>query len=102
MLCISAQAERAGEIRPGTSRRDAAQIVDVLYDTNKFQNYRAQLGGARNFVRTYRNPSSHAARSPKAAAENIRRCKAGFFEALRMAAELQSLIRGVGYRVSVH
>jgi hypothetical protein len=102
VLCISTQAEKDNKIPPGTSRRDAAVIVDILYSTSTFENYRAALGGVRNFLRTYRNPPSHAARTAKAAAEKIRMCKAGFSEALRMAGELRSLIQRVGYRVVVH
>jgi hypothetical protein len=102
VLCISTQAEKAGKIPTGTSKRDAAEIVDVLYSTQMFHNHRAALGGTRSFLRTYRNPPSHAARTPKAAAQKIRMCKAGLFEALRIAGELRSLIQKVGYRAIIH
>jgi hypothetical protein len=99
--CIATQAEAAGRVAAGTSRRDAADIIDILYNTPTFHNYRAALGGARSFFREYRNPPSHPARTPKEAADKIRKCKAGLFEALRMAGELRLIIQRVGYRVIV-
>lgn len=100
LSCICTQAETAGVIAAGTSGGTASNIVDVLYNT--FSHYRAALGGARSFLREYRNPPSHPAKSAKAAAEKLRKCKAGFFEALRMASELRSVIQALGYRVIVH
>jgi hypothetical protein len=99
--CLASQAEAAGKIPAGTSRRDAADIIDTLYATPMFNNYRAALGGARSFFRAYRNPPSHPARTPKEVVEKIRKCKTGLIEAIRMAGELRSLIQKVGYRVII-
>ncbi|HUZ32469.1 MAG TPA: hypothetical protein VMV19_10270 [Xanthobacteraceae bacterium] len=101
VVCIAGQAERAGVVPPGTSGKDAALIIDDLYPTGLCHNYRAALGGARNFIRQYRNIASHPARTPRAEADRIRNCKTGFLEAARIACELRDLIRGVGYRVLV-
>lgn len=102
--CICTQAETAGVIAAGTSRATAAAIVDVLYNNNtpQFSHHRAVWGAARSFLREYRNPPSHPAKSAKAAAEQFRKCKAGFFEALRMTAELRTVIQALGYKVIVH
>ncbi len=102
VLCIATQAAKAGEVRAGTPKEEAAKIVDVLWDTKKFVPYRAALGRTRSFFRIYRNPPSHASRNPREAAEKIRKCKDGFIEALRVAAELRSVIQHGGYRVVVH
>lgn len=101
ILCISAQAETAGMVTAGTSGKATAAIIDELYTTGHFHNHRAHLGGARSFVRTYRNVCSHPAVIPRQAAEKIRKCKAGFFEALRIATELRAVIRDLGFRVTV-
>jgi hypothetical protein len=100
--CIAVQAEAAGAVPPNTSNLDTAQIIDALYAAGPFHNYRAALGGARNFVRTYRNIASHPAINPQAAANKIRSCKAGFFEALRLARELRAVIQALGYRTIIH
>lgn len=101
VICLAAQAQRAGKAPPNTSKKDAAEIIDVLYVTPMFQPYRATLGGARSFFREYRNPPSHPPRTPSEAAATLRKCKAGLFEALRMASELQRVIQNAGYRVSI-
>jgi hypothetical protein len=102
IICIAGQAAATGIVSKSTSKKATAKIIDVLYNTTAFANHRAALGGARSFVREYRNPPSHPARTPKEAAERIRKCKAGFFEALRVAAELRSVIHNLGYRVVIH
>jgi len=101
VICIAQQAETSGRISTGTSRGDAADIIDVLYANAAFRNFRAALGGARSFLREYRNPPSHPARTPKDEADKIRTCKTGLFEALRMAGELRSVIQKAGYRVII-
>ncbi|TLZ44533.1 MAG: hypothetical protein E6K21_19325 [Gammaproteobacteria bacterium] len=99
--CIATQAQGAGIVPASTSKKDAADIIDILYATPMFHPYRAALGGARSFFREYRNPPSHPPRTPNEAAVTLRKCKAGLFEALRMAAELRRVIQLVGYRVSI-
>jgi hypothetical protein len=100
--CIAAQAESAGVVPVGTSAKRTADVIDDLYPTGAFHNYRAALGGARSFARTYRNIASHPATTASQAAEKFRRCKTGFLEALRIATELRTVIRNLGYRVIVH
>jgi hypothetical protein len=101
ITCIATQAEAANVVGPGTSRKAAAGIIDDLYQTGAFHNHRAALGGARNFARTYRNASSHPARTPNEAAEKIRKCKTGFFDSLRIAGELRLMIQDLGYIVRI-
>jgi hypothetical protein len=99
--CIATQAESAGTVPSGTSRNATADIIDELYNTGAFHNHRAALGGTRSFVKNYRNVASHPAKTPKQAVDKIRKCRDGFFEALRIARELQALIQGVHYQVRI-
>ncbi|MGH7032409.1 MAG: hypothetical protein ACREFL_01605, partial [Stellaceae bacterium] len=101
VVCIARQAEARGVVPVGTSGQNTASTIDNLYPTNAFHNHRAALGGVRNFAKTYRNIASHPAESPKQVAAKIRKCKAGFFEALRVAEELQTVIHGLGYHVNI-
>lgn len=101
ITCIAKQAEAAGVVGAGTSTLSVAGMIDALYPTNAFHNHRAALGGARDFTKTYRNISSHPATTPKEAANKLRKCRSGFFDALRIASELQSVINALGYRVRI-
>lgn len=101
VICIATQAEADGKIPAKMIRKDAADIVDVLYATAAFKDFRAVLGGTRSFLREYRNPPSHPARTPPEAADRIRKCKSGFFEAVRLAGELRLLIQRLHYRVVI-
>ncbi len=98
---IVAQAVNANVVPPNTAGKGTADKIDDLYPTPTFRNHRAALGGARSFVRTYRNIASHPAATPQQAAERIRRCKAGFLDALRNAAELKTAMHQLGYQVRI-
>jgi hypothetical protein len=99
---IATQAEAAGAVPSGTCAKiSTADKIDDLYSAGAFHNYRAALGGARSFVKTYRNVASHPPRTAKEAVAKIRKCKDGFFEALRIAGELRAVIQQKGYQVRV-
>jgi hypothetical protein len=100
--CISEQAEAAKFVPLNTTRRSTASIIDALYAAPKFKKFRATLGGARSFVRAYRNIASHPATTPQLAAAKIKSCKAGFLEALRLARDLRSAIQELGFHVVIH
>jgi|ERR1041385_3967137 hypothetical protein len=99
---ICMQAESANHVPSNTSKNDTASMIDTLYQTPRFQNHRAALGGARSFVKTYRNTASHPAVTAKQAATKIRKCRAGFLEAIRIADELRSVSQSLGYRIIIH
>jgi hypothetical protein len=101
VVSIATQAERAGVVPSGTSRKSTADIIDDLYSVGTFHNYRAALGGARSFVKTYRNIASHPPKTSKQAIEKIRKCRGGFFEALRISGELKAAIQQLGYQVRI-
>lgn len=80
----------------------AADKIDDLYILPRFQNYRAALGGTRGFVKTFRNIASHPTPTPKKAVEKIRKCKAGFFEAIREAKNLCKMARTEKFRLNIN
>jgi hypothetical protein len=98
---ICEQAVKNGLVPTSTLKDATADIIDALYASSTFGPYRAVLGGARSFVKAYRNTASHPAATPKHVAEKIRKCKAGFFEALRLAQELRTTIQRLGYHVTI-
>jgi hypothetical protein len=86
-----------------TSKRSAAaDTIDNLYGLTPLKDHRAGLGGARSFIKTYRNVSSHAPRSARQAMDKIKKCRAGFFDAIRIAKDLQGAMKAKGMRTTIH
>jgi hypothetical protein len=100
-LIISIEAQAASNGIITTRATSTAGMIDALYPTPAFQNYRATLGAARDFVSTYRNIASHAPQTPAQAANKIRRCKAGFSEACRIAGKLRDTFQQLGYKIRI-
>ena len=98
---IVAQAIAASVVPPNTAGKSTADKIDDLYSTPTFKHYRAALGGARSFAREYRNVASHPAKTPHQAADKLRKCRAGFLEALRIASELREAMQRLGYQVRI-
>jgi hypothetical protein len=90
--------DKQGNVRalPG----QLALRIDELYDA--FPAHRATLGEARSFVGEYRNTASHPADSAKRAAERIRKCRAGFLQAVALCAKLKVFAKATGTQVRVH
>jgi hypothetical protein len=97
VIAIAKGASNAGLIARSTLTSPTAEIIDALYAKNDFKAHRATLGGARDFVRNYRNIASHPARNPKQAMEKIRRCRTGFIEAIRIALHLYMILKSNSY-----
>lgn len=79
-----------------------ADKIDSLYILNDFKSHRAALGGAREFVREYRNTASHPARTAKEAVDKIRKCRSGFFDAIRTAKNLSEVAAAKNYRLNIN
>ena len=79
-----------------------AEIIDELYALAHFKAHRAALGGARDFIKEYRNISSHPSRTGREAVEKIRKCREGFVTAIRVSKNLVTILAANGYKVSVH
>jgi hypothetical protein len=99
---IATQAASRNVISNAQATGDLADRIDALYATSAFQNYRAALGGARKFVKEFRNIASHAPRSALEAAEKIKKCKTGFLEGISIATKLRIAAKALGYTVRVH
>jgi len=99
---LAKSAANAGVISPPTPGVPLAQVIDEMYVTNGFKNDRASLGGARDFVKEYRNIASHPADTPRNAIIKIRKCKTGILDALRISKKLLRVIQDKGYRVSIN
>jgi hypothetical protein len=97
---LAIQAEKEGLMAIG--KLPLATIVDHLWALPKFAKHRAALGGTREFVSDFRNVASHPANSAKAAAEKIRKCKAGFLDAMKFARKLREVAQEVGYRITIY
>ena len=80
----------------------AADKIDSLYLLNDFKHHRAALGGTRDFVREYRNTASHPAQTAKDAVDKIRKCRIGFFDAIRIAKKLSELAAAKNYRLNIN
>jgi hypothetical protein len=95
-------AANKGLIAAPTANAPTADIIDELYAHAAFKNHRAALGGARSFIKGYRNVASHPATTAKDAIQKIRKCKAGFMDALRIGKELGDVITDKKYRLEIN
>lgn len=101
IVSIAVSAARAGVIAaPGGAA--LADVIDRLYATNAFQTHRAALGGAREFVKDFRNIASHAPKSAAQVALKIRKCRIGFLDALTQVQKLQVVAKQVGYKIKLN
>jgi hypothetical protein len=99
---IAKQAADANIIPKAVLKQPLADMIDELYKTNQFKDHRAALGGAREFVKDFRNVASHAPKTAKAAADKIRKCKTGFMDAIAISMKLRAVMQAFGYRVHIY
>lgn len=93
-------AKKKGKLSAGALAGTAADRIDALWEAMKPQ--RAALGGARAFLKTYRNIASHPARSAKEAMKKINGCRDGFFRAIEVAKDLSRAMSTLGYHLKLH
>lgn len=86
----------------GIMRDPTADALDKLWQLKPFENHRAALGGARDFMREFRNMASHPPRSKKAALERINKARDGFLAAIRVSRNLESTAKKLKMRVLLH
>jgi hypothetical protein len=99
---IAGQSAKKGIIAVNVSKKDLADVIDALYQTNEFKNHRAALGGARDFIKEFRNTASHAPKSAKQAADKFRKCKAGFLDGINVAKKLSLMARAMDFQVRIY
>ena len=73
-----------------------AGVLDALHDDARCNNVRAELGGVRNYIRRYRNPSHHWPRGKKKAYEKYADCRHGFLEGIKQIQQFRLAMKGVG------
>ena|ERR1700733_5649138 len=102
---ISSIANRAAKnkiITPAEASGKLADVIDALYGAKAFKNHRAALGGARDFVKDFRNIASHPPKNAKEAAQKIKKCRTGFLDGVGVAKKLHTVAKLKGYRIQVH
>jgi len=97
---LALEAIKAGKLPSSAVNSGAADKIDALYDV--FKQQRAAFGGARSFFKTYRNVTSHPARSAKEVMHRINVCRDGFFEAVRISRELSQAAKSLSYTLKLH
>ncbi|CDZ73250.1 Hypothetical protein NGAL_HAMBI2610_48800 [Neorhizobium galegae bv. orientalis] len=99
---LATQAEKKGVVTNATLGKGLAFQIDDLYAANTFKDHRAALGGARDFIKEFRNTASHPPKNAKQAAEKIRKCRKGFLDAITIATKLKAVASALGYQVKIH
>lgn len=99
---LATQAANAGLVTSGVPKQALADMIDSMYECKKFKDHRATLGAARAFIKSFRNPVSHAPKTAKQAAEKIRQCRSGFLDAIEVAGKLRTVMQALGYKVKLY
>lgn len=99
---IARQSAAAASLSNKELKFSTANLIDTMVANDHFKDYKATLGGVRECLRTYRNPTSHSPKSSKEAAERVRYVREGFLNELRHAAALTQMARKLGLKATVH
>lgn len=102
ILSIATQAAQSGLVAVAVPKATQADMIDALYECKRFKDHRAALGAARDFVKDFRNTASHAPKSAKQAAEKIRKCRAGFLDAIAVSKKLRGVMQALGYKIKLY
>jgi hypothetical protein len=99
--CIANHAVSAKTIKSRKPNSPVADIIDDLYQAGAYKQYRAALGGARKFIKEYRNMASHPSKTARQAADRIRVCRVGFLDSIEIACALRGVAQAVHCRIEV-
>lgn len=99
---LASESVRLNYTPKGILRDGAADALDKLWQLQQFEHHRAALGGAREFMREFRNLASHPPRSKQAALERINKARDGFLAAIRVSRNLESTAKKLKMRISLH
>jgi hypothetical protein len=99
---IGKQSAAAAGLTNAQLNGTAANLIDNMYNNNYFKAHRAALGGARECLKTYRNPTSHAPKSAKEAADRVKQVREGFVTELRHLSALVGMAHGLGLQARVY
>ncbi|MYA37108.1 MAG: hypothetical protein F4193_06925 [Candidatus Dadabacteria bacterium] len=84
---------KLGGITRTQSKAALADVLDALY--GEYPPARAAIGGARNFIREYRNLAHHSPRNKKDAYKKCTDCKHHFLEGLRTIQTFRNAMKNV-------
>jgi hypothetical protein len=99
---IASQAVKQKVIAQAEATGNLADVIDSLYAASAFKDNRAALGGARDFVKEFRNTASHPPRNSKEAVRKIKKCRTGFLDGIEIAKKLFTVARLKGYTIKLH
>jgi hypothetical protein len=102
---ISSIAKRAAKknvITPAEANGNLADVIDALYGARAFKSHRAALGGARDFVKDFRNTASHPPKNAMQAAQKIKKCRTGFLDGVGIAKKLYDVAKRKHYKIQAH
>lgn len=99
---LAKQAQKAGYI--SSTGRGAADVLDDLYTctTSPLKDHRANIGAARDFLKHFRNASSHPPHSSKDALEREKNSREGFLLAIRVTVQLSNSMKLMGFTPKIY
>ena len=94
---IAKRAAKKNVITMAQATGKLADVIDYLYAAKGFKNHRAALGGARDFVKDFRNVASHPPKNAKEATKKVKKCRTGFLDAVGIAKKLLAVAKSKKY-----
>ena len=89
-------ASKAGHISNAAVRGSVANLLDTLHQVKGFGGARGDIGGARRYIKEYRNPSHHWPRNRKEAHQKYANCRHAFLEGIIQIREFRMSMKKVG------
>lgn len=104
VMGFAQKSHSAGLISSFNKRDTPAIAIDNLYGStnNNLTSQRAAFGGARNYMRYFRNLSSHPPKNTAEAVKLISDCRDGFLQALSVAVQLNTAINSCGLKIRLY
>jgi hypothetical protein len=89
-------AVKKGWITNGVAKGAIANALDEMYTSKDCRSSRAAIGGIRNYVANFRNPSHHWPKNKKKAHEKYSQSRHAFLEGLRLLREFPGAMKNIG------
>jgi hypothetical protein len=90
---------KKGWINQSLSRATVAKILDEMSTAPQFQNYKAEIGGARSFIKYVRNTASHSPKDRKQAYLKYAKCRDGFFDGIKVIDRFYIAMKNLGIKI---
>lgn len=95
------QAAKKGWVPNNTPKKAIADALDALAAAKQCKPVLASIGGARNFYKHYRNPTSHFAKTKKDAHKKYRNAQHGFRDGVKQLGHFRTAFKGIGINVNI-